>query len=226
MSPAAALTPIVVFGASGHAKVVIDIVERVGAYKVIGLVDSGKPEGLEWFGYRVLGSEASLPELMSLYGFEAGIVAIGDNWTRYLVVNGITKVVTDFRFIRAIHPSSLLGRGVRIGSGTVIMAGVTINSDTTIGDFCIVNTAASLDHDNELGNFASVAPGVLTGGNVRVGQFAALSIGASIIHGRTVGPHAVVGAGATVIDDIPGYSVAWGTPARVVKQRKEGDRYL
>jgi len=220
------LTPIVVFGASGHAKVVIDIVERVGAYRVIGLVDSGKPEGLEWFGYRVLGSEADLPELMSRYGFEAGIVAIGDNWTRHLVVNGIRKTVADFSFIRAIHPCSVLGRGVRIGSGTVIMAGVTINSDTTIGDFCIVNTAASLDHDNELGDFASVAPGVVTGGNVRVGRFTALSIGASIIHGRAIGPHAVVGAGATVIEDIPGYSVAWGTPARVMKQRKEGEPYL
>lgn len=226
MSRESALTPIVVFGASGHAKVVIDIVERNGAYKVIGLVDSGKPEGLEWFGYRVLGSEADLPELKRRYGFEAGIVAIGDNWTRHLVVNGIRKAVPDFPFVRAIHPSSLLGRGVRIGSGTVIMAGVSINSDTTIGDFCIVNTSASVDHDNELDDYVSVAPGVVTGGNVRVGRFSALSIGAAIIHGRTVGPHAVVGAGATVIDDIPGYSVAFGTPARVVKRRKEGDRYL
>jgi sugar O-acyltransferase (sialic acid O-acetyltransferase NeuD family) len=220
------LTPIVVFGASGHAKVVIDIVERLGGYRIVGLVDSGKPEGLEWFGYPIVGSEADLPELRNRYGFQAGIVAIGDNWTRHLVVNGIAKVLPDFTFIRAIHPSSLLGRGVRIGFGTVIMAGVTINSDTAIGDFCIVNTGASLDHDNELDDYVSVAPRVVTGGNVRVGRFAALSIGAAIIHGRTIGPHAVVGAGATVVEDVPGYSVAWGSPARVMKQRKEGDPYL
>lgn len=220
------MKPIVIVGASGHAKVVIDIVERAGELEIVGLVDSGKPEGLEWFGYTILGSESDMSALMGRHGFEAGIVAIGDNWTRHLVVNKIGEAAPDFAFTSAIHPSACLGRGVRIGCGSVIMAGAIINSDSTIGDFCIVNTGASLDHDNLLEDYVSVAPGVVTGGNVTVGAFSALSLGSAVLHGRSIGPHSVVGAGATVMDDIPGYSVAWGTPAKVIKQRREGDRYL
>ena len=69
-------------------------------------------------------------------------------------------------------------------------------------------------------------PAVVTGGNVRVGRFSALSLASAVIHGRSVGSHTVVGAGALVLQDIPGHSVAWGTPARVIRQRKEGERYL
>ena len=220
------MKPIVIIGASGHAKVVIDLVEQFGELKIIGLVDSDKPEGLEWFGYKVLGSESDISSLMSRFGFEAGFVAIGDNWIRHLVVDKIRAAVPDFPFVSSIHPSASLGRGVRVGCGTVIMAGATINSDSVIGDFCIVNTNASLDHDNELEDYVSVAPGVVTGGNVRVGRFSALSLASAVIHGRSVGSHTVVGAGALVLQDIPGHSVAWGTPARVIRQRKEGERYL
>lgn len=217
---------IVLFGASGHAKVIIDVVERCGDYRIAGLVDSGKTRGETWFGYKILGGESELRELADRYSFEGGIVAIGDNWTRRLVADRVLDQLPGFSFVSAIHPSACLGRGVQVGRGSVIMAGVTINSDTRIGDFCIINTSASIDHDNEVEDYASIGPGAVTGGGVHVGRFSAISIGASVIHGRTIGPHAVIGAGATVIDDIPGNSVAWGTPARVVRSRKPGDRYL
>lgn len=75
-------------------------------------------------------------------------------------------------------------------------------------------------------DFSSLAPNATTGGNVRIGSFSAVSLGANIVHGKTVGHHTVIGAGALVLDDVPGFSVAVGVPAKVVKQRKEDDRYL
>ena len=89
-----------------------------------------------------------------------------------------------------------------------------------------MNTRASLDHHGVLGDYASLAPGVTVGGDVSIGEGGAVAIGATVLHGRSIGDWSVVGAGATVIDDVPDGVVAYGTPARVVREREPGDRYL
>ena len=89
-----------------------------------------------------------------------------------------------------------------------------------------MNTRASLDHHGVMGAYASLAPGVATGGNVSIGEGSAVSIGATVLHGRSIGAWSVVGAGATVIKDVPDHVVAYGTPARVVRGRESGERYL
>jgi acetyltransferase-like isoleucine patch superfamily enzyme len=89
-----------------------------------------------------------------------------------------------------------------------------------------LNTNSSLDHDSAMGDYASLAPGVATGGKARIGAFAAICIGAKVRHQVTVGEHTVVGAGAAVLQDLPGSVVAYGTPAKVIRQRQESDEYL
>jgi sugar O-acyltransferase (sialic acid O-acetyltransferase NeuD family) len=220
------LHKVIVVGASGHAKVVIDVIEKEGKFAVAGLVDTYRSCGHRCFGYSVLGTEFDLPALMSKHGIRGGIAAIGDNWVRSKVVDKILRLAPDFTFITPIHPSAAIARGVQIGRGTVIMAGVTINSDSRIGEHCIINTNCSVDHDNTMMDYASLAPGVITGGNVTVHEYSAISLGAKLIHGRTIGRHTVIGAGATVLEDIGDYCVAWGTPAKIVGSRKEGDSYL
>ena len=119
-----------------------------------------------------------------------------------------------------------VGAGLRVGAGTVLMAGVVVNSDSRIGAHCILNTRASLDHDCIMDDFSSLAPGVTVGGVARIGMYSAVSLGANIIHGKNIGAHTVVGAGALVQKDIPDHCVAYGVPARVVRPRAEGERYL
>ena len=217
---------IVVIGSSGHAKVVIDVIEQEGKYRIAGLIDSYKPADESVFGYKILGEEEMLPALVASGDVSGGFVAIGDNWKRHLVAERIRTLVPGFKFISAVHPSASIARGVTIGDGSVLMAGVIVNSDSLIGDFCLLNTKASLDHDSLMGDFSSLAPNVTTGGNIAIGVFSAVSLGASIIHGLNIGKHAVVGAGAVVLEDIPDYCVAYGVPAKVVRKRREGDRYL
>lgn len=113
-----------------------------------------------------------------------------------------------------------------VGEGTVLMAGSVVNSDTVIGKHCIVNTKASVDHDCDVSDFSSLAPGVTLGGTVTVGEFSAISVGASVAHSKVIGAHTVVGAGAVVVRDIPSLVVAYGIPARVVRARVQGDKYL
>lgn len=213
-------------GCSGHAAVVLDIIEKQGVDSVAGIIDSFVKPGAEMLGLPVFGTEQDLPRLAIEHRVSAGIVAIGDNFTRHAVVGKIRSVSPDFTFVSAIHPSAQIARGVNIGPGTVIMAGVVVNPNSHIGEHCILNTNSSIDHDNILGRFSSVAPGATTGGNVHLGEFSVLSLRAGVIHGCSIGAHTVVGAGATVLRDLPAFSVAYGTPARVVRSRHSGERYL
>jgi sugar O-acyltransferase (sialic acid O-acetyltransferase NeuD family) len=217
---------IVVIGSSGHAKVVIDVIEKEGKYRIVGLVDSYK-QGIELiYGFGLMGAEDVLKPLVANGTVSSGFIAIGDNWKRHLMADKIKALVPEFKFISAIHPSAQIARGVKIGEGTVVMAGVVVNSDSQIGDFCILNTNASLDHDCVMEDFSSLAPNATTGGNVMIGAFSAISLGANIVHGHGIGKHTVIGAGALVLDDIPDYCIAYGTPAKVIRKRQEGERYL
>ncbi len=213
--------PVVVFGAGGHAKVILDILAQQKRYKAVAVIDpAGRAldGGTTLLGVPVL---KTLPKRIS-----RGIVAIGDNWLRSKVVGDILRELPLFEFVSAVHPSAVLANDIEPGAGTVIMAGACINLMSRIGSHCIVNTRAVVDHDCVLGDFSSLAPGVTLGGGVQIGQFAALGVGAACAHGLSIGGHAVVGVGAAIVRNVPANVVAFGVPCRVVRKRKPGDRYL
>lgn len=214
---------ILIFGAGGHAKAVIDVIEKSENYRIAGLLDTHKSPGTEVYGYTVLGDENYLGQDKTINGV---IVAIGDNWLRAQIVKAIQSIRSDCPFITAIHPNASVARGAIIGEGTVLMAGAIVNSDTRIGNHCVLYTHSSVDHDSTTGDFVTLAPHASTGGNVHLGSYSTISMAASIIHSITVGEHTVIGAGSTVLSSIGSYSVAYGTPARIVRTRVAGERYL
>lgn len=211
------MAEIVIFGASGHAKVVIDAIERAQQHHIAAVMDIDVGEDAQFCGYP-LRDESSLSDGQ----FHHGIVAIGDNWTRLKVVSKVAQLIPGFEFVTAIHPSAVIAKSVVMEPGVVVMAGAVINSDTKIGEHVIVNTSASIDHDCVIEAGASINPGATLGGSVVVGQYSAIGLGASVIHGRAVGEHAVIGAGSTVVRDLPDCSLCIGSPAEVVKMREPG----
>jgi sugar O-acyltransferase (sialic acid O-acetyltransferase NeuD family) len=217
---------VVIVGGSGHGKVVIDIVEQTGKFNVLGILDAQIPCGQQVLGHPVIGYESELVTMIQKQQVEGLLVAVGDNWLRSKIFNSISALSSTIKFPSAVHPSAQVAKNVRLGPGTIVMAGCVINSDTSIGDFCILNTHCSVDHGCKLGDYVSFAPHSCAGGNVDVGDYTAVCLGANIIHGLKIGAHTVVGAGATVLNDLPSQVVAYGTPARVVRRRAIGDAYL
>ncbi len=216
---------ILVIGASGHAKVVIEAIELEKKYQIYGLVDSYKPKGIKLFDYEVVGTEFDI-KYLTQKGITKGVVAIGDNWDRHLVQKKIMELVPDFEFIKVIHPSSIISPSAKIGKGTVVLASVTINTDTKIGDFCILNTDANFGHDSSMADYSSLAPGVTIGGNVDIGYCSAISLGANVIQGKTIGKHSVIGAGSLVLNDIDDFKLVYGVPAKEIRTIEKGERYL
>lgn len=217
---------IVIVGSSGHAKVLADIAGQQGRYGVVGFLDPFRAVGEQTLGRPVLGTEADLPALVERHAIRAVVVAIGDNASRAAVVARIHAACPALPFATLVHPRAAIAASATIGEGTVVMAGAVVGPDTRVGSHCILNTNCSLDHDSVLGDYASLAPRAVTGGGCRIGEGAAVGIGAVLVHGVQVGRHAVIGASALVLRDVEPLVVAHGVPARVVRARSPGDRYL
>ncbi|WP_405412962.1 acetyltransferase [Maribacter sp. Asnod1-A12] len=217
---------IIIFGASGHGSVVLDCLEKEAKYNIIGFIDSFKPKGFRINGYQVLGSESNLPFLINRFNIVGGIVAIGDNWTRKLIVDKILKISPNFSFINTVHPKAIIGKDIRLGCGNVFMPGAIVNANSIIHDFCIINTNSSLGHDGVMDSYSSLAPSVCTGGSLKLGRFSAVSLGVNIVNGIEIGQHSVIGAGSLVVDHFGDNIVAYGSPARIVRERAIGEAYL
>lgn len=209
----AELDTLIVFGAGGHAKVVIDAAEKQGFRQIRIVDDAERYWGTTIMGYPVFGGRDVL-----LQGGERppAIVAVGDNRIRCAIAAWLES--QGFPLATVIHPSAQLGRGVAVGRGSVLVAGVVVNSDAMIGANVIVNTAATVDHDCVVGDGVHLAPGVHLCGEAQVGSGSLLGVGAVAIPCVKVGRDCVIGAGAVVLNDIPdGVRVA-GVPARPLRQ--------
>jgi sugar O-acyltransferase (sialic acid O-acetyltransferase NeuD family) len=220
------MSNVLIIGSSGHARVIVDVMERAGTHKIVGLLDDSKTRGVIELGYPVLGTIADLPEIIRQHNPTGFIVSIGDNWKRAIVAQKIQQLAPTLKAVNAVHPSAQIARTAVLGDGVAIMAGAVVNSNASIGRFCIINTRASVDHDSTLEEFASIGPGATVSGNVHIGAYSAICLQASVAEKVSIGSHTVVGAGSVVLRDLPDEALAYGTPARVVSPRGKGDRYL
>lgn len=205
---------IFVFGAGGHAKVVLDVIEKQGIYRTVCLFDDEESlKGTELYGYRVAGGRKDLIANAQSLAVRGCIIAIGDNRIRLEVAKWMAS--NHFDLITAIHSSSQLARGATVGPNTVVMAGTVINPDAKIGASVIINTAATVDHDCLICDGVHVAPGCHLCGNVTVGEGAFLGAGTIVTPGVRIGEYAVIGAGSVVVTDVPAHVVAKGVPCTV-----------
>ena len=200
---------VLIYGAGGHGKVVLDALECSGR-RVVGFVDDDTSRaGGEHCGHRI---HVWPPEEV---GEDAEyVVAIGDNEQRRQVTERVLGLRRELG--TAIHPCAIIARDVEIAAGAMILAGAVINPGARVGRGSIINTCAVVDHDCRIGEFAHVAPGARVAGHVRVGEGALIGIGATVNPRVAIGSGAVVGAGAVVTADVAAGATVVGVPARPV----------
>ncbi|MDR3686676.1 MAG: NeuD/PglB/VioB family sugar acetyltransferase [Coriobacteriia bacterium] len=201
---------LLVVGAGGHAKVVVDAAEAAG-HDVVGVI------GLPSDPSHVLGH----PVVDGLDGIQAEgfVIAIGDNATRarffaQYCESGLVPAVV-------VHPSVIVGSDVELGAGTFAAAGVVINTGARIGADSILNTGCSVDHDCIVGAHSHLGPQVALCGTVTLGEGVLMGVGSCASPGASVGAWSVVGAGAAVVGELPSLSVCIGVPARAVRTIEE-----
>lgn len=195
---------ITVFGAGGHAKVVVGLLRECGIPVEACIDDDATRWSTTVLGVPVRGPTESVPH------DALAVIAIGKNAIRARLA------ALPMRWATLVHPRAFVDRSVVVGAGSVIFAGAVVQPDTRIAAHVIVNTGALVDHDGRLDSFAHVAPGVRLAGNVTVEEGAFVGVGASVIPGRTIGAWATVGAGAVVVRDVASRCTVVGVPARPV----------
>ena len=217
---------ILIYGASGHTKMIADIIHKNNNYAIAGFIDSYKSVDENIYGYKVIGNLEDIPKLIKKHNIQGIIIGIGDNYTRFTTYKNIKTVAPNLEFISAIHPSATIADDVKIPQGTVIMAHAVINADAKVGEFCILNTKSSLGHDSTMGDFSSLASGAMTSGNVKIGLCSAICIRASLIQNISIGKHTVIGAASLVLKSIGDFKLAYGVPIHTIKERKNDSKYL
>ncbi|UJF28817.1 acetyltransferase [Kaistella sp. 97-N-M2] len=195
----------ILFGASGHSKVVLDILISNGFS--VDLIIDDDPQTKHLFGIAVS------PNHISDFQQEA-LIAIGNNSDRKKIVEKY-----PFHYIRGIHADASVSKYAKVGSGTVIMAQAAVNPDAEIGMHCIINTGAVVEHDCKIADFVHISPNASLAGNVSVEEGVHIGIGASVIQGITIGKWATVGAGSVIIKNVPDYATVVGNPGIIIKNK-------
>jgi sugar O-acyltransferase (sialic acid O-acetyltransferase NeuD family) len=197
------MNKLAIIGASGHGKVIADIASKNGYQEIIFLDDNRNLH--ECGGYPVIGTSSDVKSLDADI-----IVGIGNASIR----KRIQASVDEKKMVTLIHPDAVIADGVKIGKGTVVMAGAVINPGTIIGKGCIINTCSSVDHDCHIGNYVHVSVGSHLCGTVNIGNEVWIGAGATVINNLSICSNSTIGAGAVVIKNIEMVGTYVGVPVR------------
>lgn len=203
---------LLIIGAGGHAKVVIDTAQAAGQ-EILGLVDdNSKLWGQALLGIPILGGR----NLIHTYPNAQLIHGIGANAVR----KQLAMEYADCNWTTLIHPRAYVAKSATVGKGTVVFAQAVIQPHALVGNHCIVNTAATVDHDCVISDYVHLGPGTHLAANVKIEQGAFLGAGAVGIPGAKIGEWSTIGAGGVVTSSIPSHTLAVGVPASVIKHIK------
>lgn len=192
---------IVLLGAGGHCKVIIDALRKNLSFDILGVIDNDL-QVKEVSGIKKIGSDKDLAGIFKSGCRNAFIAvgSIGDASLRIKLADQLSA--SGFILPKIIHPGAIIAEGVVIGDGSFIAAGAVIGPDAAIGKNVIVNTSSSVDHDCCIEDFVHIAPGVTLSGTVSIGRETHIGTGASVIQNIKIGRNCLIGAGAIVVRNI------------------------
>lgn len=187
-------------------------------FEVKGFLDDDpKKAGRTLYGKPVLGPVESIRKFTGI----AVAIGIAAPKIRRRIVDQITPYTVNFPPF--VAPSTWISDGVQIGKGSIIYPGVSVNYETDIGEFCIINMNCAIGHNCTFSGFDTLAPGVNLAGFTFLEQDVDIGIGVSTRQRVRIGTGAVIGGQSMVINDIPPDCTAFGVPARVRRARTMDD---
>jgi acetyltransferase EpsM len=213
---------VLIWGASGHAMVVADILRLSANFELVGFLDDVHKDrkGQAFFGSTILGGADQLEKLHK-QGIRSILLGFGDCNARLRLSEDVRA--RGFTLATAIHPQAIVARDALIGAGSVVCAGAVVNPGCRVGENVILNTGSSVNHECVIEDGVHIGPGVHLGGRVHVGRTAWIGIGATVKDRVVIGARTIIGCGSLVLKDVPQDYVAYGHPAKVVRKVKPDD---
>jgi sugar O-acyltransferase (sialic acid O-acetyltransferase NeuD family) len=199
----AGLIPVIIYGGGGHGKALIDLLQVLGGYAIVGIVDDRLPAGEKVMDVPVLGGADILPSLVSL-GVVHAVNAVGGIGNLAVRVK-VFKILADAGFTcpTLVHPRAFIESSARLSDGVQVFPQAYVGSAANIGYGVIINTGAIVSHDCQIGRYANLSPGAILAGEVQIGEQTLVGMGATINLQVKIGSSARIGNGATVKSDVP-----------------------
>ena len=195
---------LIIIGAGGHGKVIADAALKNGYTNICYIDDHATGDVM---GFPIIGTSADIERLND--GIADFIIGIGNNAVRKAIVEEY-----NVNWVSIVHPSAQIAFNAEIGKGTAIMANAVVNVCAKVGEHCIINTGAIVEHDNVIENYAHISPNVALGGTVRIGSLTHVGIGATVKNNTEICSDCTIGAGAVVVKNIKEPGTYVGVPIR------------
>lgn len=196
---------IAIIGSGGHAKVIVDLINELNIYNIIGFYDDNN--GSRLYDIANLGQIKDIDKSIANF-----IIGIGSDKIR----KKIYEENKDINWCKLIHPKSIVSKNVKIDAGTVVFAGAIIQTEVTIGKHCIINTNCNIDHESAIGNFTSICPSTTICGQVNIGELTFIGANSTVIQCINIGNRCIVGAGSVIIRNIDNDCKVAGNPGKKI----------
>lgn len=196
-----------ILGCGGHSKVIIDIINEIGTYEIIGMYDDYKEGFFE--DIPILGK---IKDVSYAKDIDCFVIAIGNDIIRKKIYEMYISLIWE----TIIHPKTIISKKTKIDIGTVICAGAIIQPYVSIGKQCIINSGASINHETTIGDFTSICPKTTICGQVNIGSCSFIGANSTIIQCLNIGNNCIIGAGSVIIRDVQNNCKIVGNPGKII----------
>lgn len=194
---------ILILGAGGHARSIIDTIEVCNSYNICGFVtEDDSLKDYFYKDYPVIGQDRDLKTLYNsgIKNAVVGIGFLGGETVRASVYQELKEI--GFQLPNIIDPSAIIAGDVVMGEGNFIGKRAVINANSKIGNMCIINSGSIIEHDCIIGDFCHVSVGTVICGSCKIGDFSMIGANAVVIQECAIGSKTIVGAGSVVTQNI------------------------
>lgn len=190
--------PLLLIGSGGHARSLIDVVESTSRWYVLGLVGLPEQVGEEVLGYPVLGCDQDLSSLRQKCAHALLAVGqIGLSMQRQRLEANLKRLA--FALPAVISDRAHVSRHAQLGVGTSVGHGVIVNAGACVGNHCILNSNALIEHDVVIEDYCHISTGALVNGGTKIGASSFIGSGAVLREGLSLPPQTVISAGKRVM---------------------------
>lgn len=211
---------ILIIGHGEHATMVVDNIEEQNVYEIMGYsTNDASKIHTRAYGYPVICLDQDIPEVLKntpeIKGYILGIgMSSGSMKLRHEIAAWMDNLTTA---VNIIHPAAIISKHAQIGNGNLIEAFTKVANGAIIGNHCIINSFSAVNHDQTIGNNVLIAGNVSMAGR-SIGSNTIIADGASIGFKKNVGSNCIIGDGAVVTKDIPDNVIAFGSPAKIIRE--------
>lgn len=207
-----------IVGAKGFAKEVLEVFFQLGKLENIAFYDDVNADvfGNLYDTFPILKNKEEV-KCFFIKNDNKFTIGIGNPALRYKLY--LKFVELGGEFVSSISPLAQIGsKGVVIGVGSNVLCNSVFSNSVTLGKGCIVYYNVLITHDCVIGDFVELSPNVVLLGNVRIGDFAQIGANTTILPNVKIGKNVIIGAASLVSKDIPDNCLAYGVPAKIVRE--------